>query len=246
MRIEVLLFATLKSRAGRNKVEVEVPEGASAPDLMAALSVACPALVPALGSAVLAINQEFAFEDVALKPGDEVALFPPVSGGTAGPEYCALAAEPFDLNDLVRRVTLPVTGGVCAFTGIVRGQTAPERAGGDRLRETAHLNYEAYTAMAEAKLVQVAAEIRARWPAVQGVALVQRVGLLAVGEPTVAVVVSAAHRDQGIFEAARYGIDRLKEIVPVWKQEVGPEGETWVEGHYRPQPADTSAQHETE
>jgi molybdopterin synthase catalytic subunit/molybdopterin converting factor small subunit len=246
MRLTILLFATLKSRAGRSKVEVEVPEGASGAELMAALGAACPALAPALGSAVLAVNREFAFEDVALKPGDEVALFPPVSGGAAGPEVCAIAAEPFDLNDLVRRVTLPATGGVCAFTGIVRGQTAPERAGGDRLRETAHLNYEAYTAMAETKLRQVAAEIRSRWPTVQGVALVQRVGLLAVGEPTVAVVVSAAHRDQGIFEAARYGIDRIKEIVPVWKQEVGPEGETWVEGHYHPQPADTRAPHEME
>lgn len=246
MRLEVMLFATLKSRAGRSRVEVEVPEGASPAQLLAAVGAACPALAPALESAVVAVNREFAFEDIALKPGDEVALFPPVSGGTAGPEYCTLAAEPFDLNDLVRRVTLPVTGGVCAFTGIVRGQTAPERAGGDRLRETSQLNYEAYTAMAEAKLRQVAAEIRERWATVQGIAIVQRVGLLAAGEPTVAVVVSAAHRDQGIFEAARYGIDRLKEIVPVWKQEVGPAGEEWVAGHYHPRPADARAQHEME
>lgn len=246
MKLTILLFATLKSRAGRNRVEVEIPEGASPTDLLAAVRAACPALAPALDSAVLAVNREFAFEDIALKPGDEVALFPPVSGGTAGPDYCALAAEPFDLNDLVRRVTLPATGGVCAFTGIVRGQTAPERAGGDRLRETVQLNYEAYTAMAEAKLRQVAAEIRERWATVQGIAIIQRIGLLAVGEPTVAVVVSAAHRDQGIFEAARFGIDRLKEIVPVWKQEVGPAAAEWVEGHYRPRPADAEAQHETE
>jgi molybdopterin synthase catalytic subunit len=92
--------------------------------------------------------------------------------------------------------------------------------------------------MAEAKMKQVAAEIRERWPAVQGIAIVQRVGRLNVGEFTVLIAVSAGHRDQGVFEAARYGIDRLKEIVPVWKKEIGPGGEQWVEGHYHPAPTD--------
>jgi molybdopterin synthase catalytic subunit len=90
--------------------------------------------------------------------------------------------------------------------------------------------------MAEAKMRQVAEEIRARWPSVEGIAIVQRIGRLEPGTPTVLIACSAAHRDTGVFEAARYGIDRLKEIVPVWKKEVGPSGETWVEGDYFPEP----------
>ncbi|GBL18804.1 molybdopterin synthase catalytic subunit [Anaerolineaceae bacterium] len=92
--------------------------------------------------------------------------------------------------------------------------------------------------MAEEKMRQVADEIRARWPAVEGIAIVQRVGTLLPGTPTVLIACSAAHRDTGVFEAARYGIDRLKEIVPVWKKEVGPDGEQWLEGSYVPVRAD--------
>ena len=92
--------------------------------------------------------------------------------------------------------------------------------------------------MAEAKLRQVAGEIRARWPEVQGIAIVQRVGRLYPRTPTVLVACSAAHRDTGVFDAARYAIDRLKEIVPVWKKEVGPQGEAWVAGEYIPKRGD--------
>jgi molybdopterin synthase catalytic subunit len=104
----------------------------------------------------------------------------------------------------------------------------------DNPHETSYLEYEAYKPMAEGKMHQVANEIRQRWPDVQGVAIVQRVGRLDPGTPTVLIACTAAHRDTGVFEAARYGIDRLKEIVPVWKKEVGPDGETWVEGEYHP------------
>jgi molybdopterin synthase catalytic subunit len=104
--------------------------------------------------------------------------------------------------------------------------------------QTAYLEYEAYKPMAEAKMRQVADEIRQRWPTVEGIAIVQRIGRLDPGTPTVLIACSAAHRDTGVFEAARYGIDRLKEIVPVWKKEVGPQGETWVEGDYHPRPGE--------
>jgi molybdopterin synthase catalytic subunit len=113
---------------------------------------------------------------------------------------------------------------------MVRGET-------DQQGSTIHtqrLEYEAYEPMAVAKMRQVAAEIRARWPLVQGIAMVQRVGKLAVGQNTILIACSSGHRDQGCFEAARYGIDRLKEIVPVWKKEVGQDGAAWVEGHYLP------------
>ena len=102
------------------------------------------------------------------------------------------------------------------------------------------LEYEAYEPMALAKMHQVAAEIREQWPLVQGIAIVQRVGKLAIGQNTILIACSSGHRDQGCFEAARYGIDRLKEIVPVWKKEIRPDGQSWVEGHYMPTPDDRS------
>jgi molybdopterin synthase catalytic subunit len=116
---------------------------------------------------------------------------------------------------------------------MVRGVTRRGAA-----HETSYLEYEAYIPMAEAKMAQVAQEIRARWPVVEGIAIVQRIGKLDPGTPTVLIACSAAHRDTGVFEAARYGIDRLKEIVPVWKKEVSPQGEAWVEGEYLPKPGE--------
>jgi molybdopterin synthase catalytic subunit len=88
--------------------------------------------------------------------------------------------------------------------------------------------------MAEVKMRQVADEIQARWPSVEGIAIVQRIGQLEAGTPSIMIVCTAAHRDTGVFEAARYGIDRLKQIVPIWKKEVGSEGEVWIEGDYHP------------
>jgi len=144
------------------------------------------------------------------------------------PLFFSVSAEQLDLNDLVAKITLPTTGAAVIFTGLVRGETMREG------RETVYLEYEAYTAMAEAKMRQVATEIRARWPAVEGIAITQRTGRLMPGTPTTVIACTAAHRDSGVFEAARYGIDRLKEIVPVWKKEVGPTDAEWVEGHYLP------------
>jgi MoaE-MoaD fusion protein len=231
MDIQVKLFATLRDRAGSSRVSVELPDDATVAVLLDRLTAGQPKLAPSLASCVVAVNQEFAFGSTPIRSGDEVALFPPVSGGTpVGPEIFHITEGSIDLNELVASVTLPSTGAVCTFTGTVRGTSVDH--------ETAQLHYEAYTPMAEAKMKQVAAEIRERWPVVQGIAIVQRVGRLNVGEFTVLIAVSAGHRDQGVFEAARYGIDRLKEIVPVWKKEIGPGGEQWVEGHYRPTASD--------
>ncbi len=233
MEVKIRLFATLKDRLGREVISVQVPEGASVADLLQAVARAHPALQPYLPSTIVAVNHEFAFPEDRLHPGDEVALFPPVSGGGEDPlrpEIVAVTTEPIDLNALVRAVATPRTGAVALFTGVVRGED------GDRRVDL--LEYEAYRPMAEAKMRQVLAEIRERWPQVHGIALVQRMGRMAVGEITVAVAVSSGHRHEGVFEAARYGIDRLKEIVPIWKKEIGPHGERWVEGHYHPSPAD--------
>lgn len=234
MQLHIKLFATLKDRAGSPHVQVDVPDEATVAVLLERLATAHPRLAPALPTCLVAVNQEFAFGATPLQSGDEVALFPPVSGGTvAYPEFFHITDRQIDLNELVASITLPSTGGICTFTGTVRGVSADHA--------TTQLLYEAYAPMAEAKMKQVAAEIRARWPLIEGLAMVQRVGQLAVGEFTVLIAVSAPHRDQGIFEAARYGIDRLKEIVPVWKKEIGPDGEQWVEGHYRPTPDDAAA-----
>lgn len=149
------------------------------------------------------------------------------------PTIFSVTQDELDLNALLAQITVPSTGAACFFSGMVRGITSR----GD-VHETEHLVYEAYVPMAEAKMGQVADEIRARWPAVEGIAIVQRVGKLMPGTPTVLIACSAAHRDTGVFEAARYGIDRLKEIVPIWKKEVGPNGEEWVEGDYVPSSED--------
>src|SRR5512143_3303356 len=231
MDIQVKLFATLKDRAGSSRISVDLPDDATVSMLLDRLAATQPKLAPSIATCVVAINQEFAFGSTPIRSGDEVALFPPVSGGSpVGPEIFRITDGPIDLNELVASVTLPSTGAVCTFTGTVRGVSIDH--------ETEQLHYEAYTPMAEAKMKQVAAESRERWPVVQGIAVVQRVGRLNIGQFTVLIAVSAGHRDQGVFEAARYGIDRLKEIVPVWKKEIGPGGEQWIEGHYAPSEGD--------
>jgi len=145
------------------------------------------------------------------------------------PTIFSITEDEIDLNNLLAKITLSSTGAAAIFTGMVRGMTSRGDA-----HETEYLEYEAYVPMAEEKMKQVAEEIRARWPTVEGIAIVQRVGKLFPKTPTVLIACTAAHRDTGVFEAARYGIDRLKEIVPIWKKEVGPGGEFWVEGDYIP------------
>jgi molybdopterin synthase catalytic subunit len=235
MNLEVKLFATLRDRAGRNLVQVSLPEPATVQDMLQALATAYLELAPALPAALVAVNKQFAFPDTPLQAGDEVALFPPVSGGEfPHPTYFAISAEAIDYQSIYDHISGPDIGAVVTFTGFVRGQTRREGLPA----KTLHLEYEAYNAMAEEKMAQIAREIWRRWPSVKGVAIVQRIGRLDVGDVTTFVACASGHRDQGAFEAARYGIDRLKEIVPVWKKEVGPDSAVWVEGHYVPDDSD--------
>ncbi|MBU0511302.1 MAG: molybdenum cofactor biosynthesis protein MoaE [Chloroflexi bacterium] len=148
------------------------------------------------------------------------------------PTIISITKDELDLNDLLAQITLPSTGAACFFTGMVRGETNRDGLP----PKTEFLEYEAYIPMAEAQMRQIADEIRERWPTVKGVAIVQRIGRLYPQTPTVAIACTAAHRDTGVFEAARYGIDRLKEIVPIWKKEVGADGEAWVEGEHLSRP----------
>jgi molybdopterin synthase catalytic subunit len=233
MRLEVRLFATLKDRAKANLVTVELAEGATVAILRECIATDYPALAPALPTSLVAVNQEFAFADTPLHAGDQVALFPPVSGGVDPPTLptiIRITSDALDVDHIIQNLTLPTTGAVVTFTGAVRSL--------EQDKQVTQLFYEAYTPMAEAKLRQVADEMRAGFPDIEGIALIQRVGTLPAGEPTVLVAVSSPHRNEGCFEAARYGIDRIKEIVPVWKKEIGPNGEVWIEGHYSPKPGD--------
>ena len=149
------------------------------------------------------------------------------------PTIFSITEDEIDLNDLLAQITLASTGAAAIFTGMVRGETRRGDA-----HDTEYLEYEAYIPMAEAKMKQVADEIRAKWSSIEGIAIVQRIGKLYPKTPTVLIACTAAHRDTGVFEAARYGIDRLKEIVPIWKKEVSPDGQFWVEGDYIPKPGE--------
>jgi len=212
---------------------VEVPEGAAVADLRSILTQSHPDAAAVLTTALVSINREFAFDDDVLPANAEVALFPPVSGGSGFPTIIHVTEEILDFDDLLAKITLPTTGAACFFSGMVRGVTVRGDA-----HETIRLEYEAYTPMAEAKMRQVAVEIRERWPEIEGIAIVQRIGILDPMTPTVLIGCSSGHRDTGVFEAARYGIDRLKEIVPIWKKEISPTGEVWVEGEYIPERGD--------
>lgn len=231
--IRLLFFATLKERAGQAHADLELPQGATVADLKARVAQLYPGVEPLLGHALVSVNQTYAFDADLLPDHAEVALFPPVSGGASFPTILHVVYDPLNLDDLVRQITLPSTGAAAVFTGMVRGVTSR-----DDPHETLYLEYEAYLPMAEAKMGQVAEEIRQRWPTVEGIAIVQRIGRLEAGTPTVLVACTASHRDTGVFEAARYGIDRLKEIVPIWKKEVKPDGAEWVEGDYQPRQGD--------
>jgi molybdopterin synthase catalytic subunit len=233
-RIKVLFFATLRDQLGVKEIEINLPEGSSVSDLKLALIERYSILESRINSLVVAVNKEFAFDEDILPDQAEVALFPPVSGGDHIDQQSeltllAIADANIEFDEILSSITLATTGAVCSFTGVVRGETSR----GEGLR-TEFLEYEAYKPMAEDKMRQIANEIRKKWSSIEGIIIIQRIGRLYPGNPTVYIACSAPHRDTGVFEATRYGIDRLKEIVPVWKKEVGPEDQVWVEGKYLP------------
>jgi MoaE-MoaD fusion protein len=228
-KVRVLFFATFRDLVGEKEVELSIEENILVSEFKEYLFEKFPAIAAHKASILVAINKDFSFDDEIIPENAEIAIFPPVSGGSDRPEYYFVTEEPIDINGLVEKITLPSTGAICFFTGMVRGITTRGKK-----FETKYLNYDAYTPMAEEKMRQVANEIRERWPEIVGIVVVQRIGDLSPSTPTVMIACSAAHRDTGVFEGARYGIDRLKEIVPVWKKEIGVDGEKWIEGNYHP------------
>lgn len=233
--VKVLFFANLREKAGVKEIELELSGDLRVAEFKKAMAETYPALRESMPTVLVSVNKEYAFDEDMIPEGAEIALFPPVSGGTdaESPTIFMITNDELDLNQILSQITLPSTGAACFFTGMVRGVTARGDA-----HETEFLEYEAYVPMAEAKMKQVAEEIRVKWDSVEGIAIVQRIGKLYPETPTVLIACTAGHRDTGVFEAARYGIDRLKQIVPIWKKEVGPDGQEWVEGDYVPEPGE--------
>ncbi len=227
MKVTIKLFARLRELAGTHTLERHVAENTTISDLIQNLQAEFPKLTEVIPRTVVSVNREFADLQTRLAEGDEVAIFPPVSGGTEGDKgKFAITYEPISLDEMAAKVLKPETGAVAVFAGVVRNVSAG--------KSVEHLEYEAYEEMAVAKLRQVAAEAREKWPKIVDIAIIQRIGHLEVGENAVIVAVSSPHRGDGCFEACQYAINRLKQIVPIWKKEVSPEGTEWVEGDYLP------------
>ena len=217
MHLRVLLFAGLRERLRRDHVELELPDGARAGDLLDALAAAYPDLSASLTVARLAINHEFVCADAPLAPGDEVALIPPVSGGHDGAPIL-LSESPLD-PDLVRAaVAHPGAGGLVLFIGSVRDHS--------RGHAIDHLEYEAYAPMALRVMRRIAAEVEAATPGAR-VAIHHRLGPLQRGDAAVVVAASAPHRAEACA-ACRAAIEHLKQDVPIWKREVATDGTTWI------------------
>lgn len=238
MKISVLLFASIKEYAGTNKIFIDIADKSTVADLKHEIANRIPQLKDLLPTTLVSINHEFAFPEDKVPPDAEVAIFPPVSGGSEKPTIIEIKSTSFSIDKVMSNIVGPSTGAMCVFSGIVRAHNANLENDKD-IDIVKQLEYEAYSPMAESKMYQVAAEIRTQWPNVYGIAIFQRIGNLEPGQQTVMIACTSAHRDSGVFEAARYGIDRLKEIVPIWKKEIGNTDSKWISGTYQPNNKDT-------
>ena len=234
MRVRVLFFGRLKDIVGRAEEQAEVSDGARVEDLFERYGRNFPELARFRASVVASVNQEFAEWRAPLAAGDEVAFLPPVSGG-ANPtgaaieeDLCALVRTTIETNEIVAGMKAPPDGAVVVFEGIVRNHS-----GG---RATTHLEYEAYEAMAIAKMREIGAAMRDKF-AIRRYAMVHRLGRLEIGETSVMIAVCSAHRGAA-FDACRYGIDTLKRQVPIWKKEFFRDGAVWADGEIPPAPGE--------
>ena len=231
MHVHVLLFGALKDLRMREKETVELPERATVAEFLRGFFAVAPQLENYAHSLAIAVNQEYASPMRVLHDGDEIALLPPVSGGSAEEgrsaesEWIRLQREPIDAEALVVALKEGESGAVVAFDGIVRNNS--------RGRRTLYLDYEAYEAMALPQMRQLAGDAQQRF-GVRRVALVHRLGRLQVGESSVLIVVASAHRAQA-FEACRWIIDTLKKTVPIWKKEWFEDGAVWADGEPFPE-----------
>ena len=193
-KFEVLLFSALRQQVGQKTITVELEAESTVANFKDTLAEQYPGLKDNMGTMLVAINKEYAFDEEVIPVGAELAVFPPVSGGNDFPTIFSITEDKLDLDDILAKITLPSTGAACIFSGMVRGDTKRGQA-----HQTEHLEYQAYPEMAEAKMKQVADEIRQKYPAVEGIAIIQRIGKLMPGTPTVLIACSASHRDVGRF-----------------------------------------------
>jgi molybdopterin converting factor subunit 1 len=216
MRISVLYFAVFRERIGRDEDVIELVDGATVRDAIDALAANHPAIAALRGKFRCAVNQDFIDEDRVLADRDELALIPPVAGGTG--RHVQLLPTPLSLDRCIAAVSGPGMGGIVTFTGMVRRHS--------RGIVVDHLEYEAYAPMAVREMTRLCDEIEAEIAGTQ-LAVEHRVGRLQIGDIAVVIAAAAPHRAEA-FTACRAMIDRLKDRVPIWKKEVGEDGAEWV------------------
>jgi molybdopterin synthase catalytic subunit len=219
MKIKVLFFGVTQELTGLQEEQTEIPEGANLDGLWGRYAARFPRLNDLSGVLLLAMNQEVADRTRILQDGDEVAFLPPVSGGSSG-DYYLLTLSTIPTADLVRQQKVSEDGAVVVFEGVVRNNSSGRR--------TLYLEYEAYEPMAIRKMEEIGGEARRRFE-IDHIGMIHRLGRLEIGETSVAIIVTAAHR-RAAFGACQFAIDRLKEIVPIWKKEYFEDGSVWAEG----------------
>lgn len=225
MKATVLFLGPLQDATGFSQEEVELREGETLNELWRAYERRYPRLERMAVSVFAAVNQQGCEWSRRLQEGDEIAFMPPVSGG-GGDDFYVITRDPIIPGDWVSRLKRPESGAVVVFEGVVRSKS--------RGRQVLFLDYEAYEPLALAKMAEITREAREEF-ALDGLGIVHRVGRVGVGETSVVVVVTAGHREAA-FAACRYVIDRLKQVVPIWKKEHFAEGAEWVEGERQVEP----------
>jgi molybdopterin converting factor subunit 1 len=222
MRVRVLFFGVLKDLAGQAGESLELPDGALVRELLEHYAQQLPRMKASLAALAVAVNQQYAGPEAVLRPDDEVALLPPVSGGSG---YASIVRGAIDTARILANIKCGEDGAVVVFEGVVRNQT--------RGRKTLYLDYEAYEEMALQQMEELAEQALRQFQ-VRDVALVHRLGRLEIGETSVLIVVASAHR-AAAFEACRWLIDTLKRTVPIWKKEYFEDGAVWADGEPFPE-----------
>ncbi|ARU63995.1 molybdopterin converting factor [Tumebacillus avium] len=218
MNLSVQLFAGVAEAVGSRLWAGQLPEGARVADLFAELAKQHPQAEAVLRISFASVNQQFAAPDTVLTATDEIAILPPVSGGQDLP--FEITEQPLSADAVLAKVRNPLCGAINVFVGTVRELTQGKR--------TVFLEYEAYAPMAVKMMEQIAAEIEEKWPGTR-VAMSHRIGKLEIEDAAVVIAVATPHRAAS-YEAGRYAIERLKEIVPIWKKEIWEDGTEWM-GH---------------
>lgn len=219
MTIRVLFFGLTHEVTGVGEDRAELPEGGRVEDLWRHCESRFSRWTEIFPTLITAVNQEISDGSRVLREGDEVAFLPPVSGG-APEDFFRVTSEVIRAGDLKRELASPEDGAVVVFEGIVRNHSQG--------RKTLYLEYEAYELMAVSKMREIGKLMKEKFP-VDRVGMIHRVGRLEIGETSVAIVVTSAHR-RAAFEACRFAIDTLKQTVPIWKKEFFEDGAVWAEG----------------